>query len=422
MDKQATEQTSAISLSSSTKGGFFENAFVSQLRKITQGTLRIETPLDSFLLGNSSKDEIHAEIRITDKTFFRKACLGGSLGVSDSFANGDWTSPDLVMLFRLFLQNQEAMDGMEGGWATFLNKIARWSYAIGQKNTIKGSRKNIALHYDLGNDFYELMLDPTMTYSCGIFDSPETTLEEASLAKYDRIIDQLEIKPGHHLLEIGCGWGGFAQRIAERTQAKLTATTISERQYQYAADRIRKNGWEDRIRILKQDYRKLSGQFDRIVSIEMIEAVGHEYLPSYFAKISDLLSAQGAAMIQGITMPDHRYKQYLREVDYIRTRVFPGSCVPSASAMIAAAVKRSDLRPAALHDFGHHYAQTLREWRIRFKENEQKIAALGHDESFRRAWEYYLCYCEAGFEEGYTGDIHLLLAKPECKLARGFPK
>ncbi len=422
MDKQATEQTSAISLSSSTKGGFFENAFVSQLRKITQGTLRIETPLDSFLLGNSSKDEIHAEIRITDKTFFRKACLGGSLGVSDSFANGDWTSPDLVMLFRLFLQNQEAMDGMEGGWATFLNKIARWSYAIGQKNTVKGSRKNIALHYDLGNDFYELMLDPTMTYSCGIFDTPETTLEEASLAKYDRIIDQLEIKPGHHLLEIGCGWGGFAQRIAERTQAKLTATTISERQYQYAADRIRKNGWEDRIRILKQDYRKLSGQFDRIVSIEMIEAVGHEYLPSYFAKISDLLSAQGAAMIQGITMPDHRYKQYLREVDYIRTRVFPGSCVPSASAMIAAAVKRSDLRPAALHDFGHHYAQTLREWRIRFKENEKKIAALGHDESFRRAWEYYLCYCEAGFEEGYTGDIHLLLAKPECKLARGFPK
>jgi cyclopropane-fatty-acyl-phospholipid synthase len=422
MDKQATEQTSAISLSSSTKGGFFENAFVSQLRKITQGTLRIETPLDSFLLGDSSKDEIHAEIRITDKTFFRKACLGGSLGVSDSFANGDWTSPDLVMLFRLFLQNQEAMDGMEGGWATFLNKIARWSYAIGQKNTIKGSRKNIALHYDLGNDFYELMLDPTMTYSCGIFDTPETTLEEASLAKYDRIIDQLEIKPGHHLLEIGCGWGGFAQRIAERTQAKLTATTISERQYKYAVDRIRKNGWEDRIRILKQDYRKLSGQFDRIVSIEMIEAVGHEYLPSYFAKISDLLSVQGAAMIQGITMPDHRYKQYLREVDYIRTRVFPGSCVPSASAMIAAAVKRSDLRPAALHDFGHHYAQTLREWRIRFKENEKKIAALGHDESFRRAWEYYLCYCEAGFEEGYTGDIHLLLAKPECKLARGFPK
>ena len=422
MDKQTTERTSGLPIGFSPKRGFFENAFVSQLRKITKGTLQIDTPSDSLILGDSSKEGIHAKIRVSEKVFFRKACLGGSLGVADSFANGDWTSPDLVMLFRLFLQNQEAMDGMEGGWATFLNKVARWGYAIGQKNTIKGSRKNIALHYDLGNDFYELMLDPTMTYSCGIFATPESTLEEASIAKYDRIIEQLDIKPGHHLLEIGCGWGGFAHRLAERTEATLTATTISERQYKFAIERIHKNGWEERIRIVKQDYRNLSGKFDRIVSIEMIEAVGHEYLPAYFSKISDLLASDGAAMIQGITMPDHRYAQYLKEVDYIRTRVFPGSCVPSASAMIAAAVERSDLRPAALHDFGHHYARTLREWRLRFKENENKISSLGYNDSFRRAWEYYLCYCEAGFEEGYTGDVHLLLAKPECKLARGFPQ
>jgi cyclopropane-fatty-acyl-phospholipid synthase len=422
MDKQATERTSGLPIGFSPKRGFFENAFVSQLRKITKGALQIDTPSDSLILGDSSKEGIHAKIRVSEKVFFRKACLGGSLGVADSFANGDWTSPDLVMLFRLFLQNQEAMDGMEGGWATFLNKVARWGYAIGQKNTIKGSRKNIALHYDLGNDFYELMLDPTMTYSCGIFATPESTLEEASIAKYDRIIEQLDIKPGHHLLEIGCGWGGFAHRLAERTEATLTATTISERQYKFAVERIHKNGWEERIRIVKQDYRNLSGKFDRIVSIEMIEAVGHEYLPAYFSKISDLLASDGAAMIQGITMPDHRYAQYLKEVDYIRTRVFPGSCVPSASAMIAAAVERSDLRPAALHDFGHQYARTLREWRLRFKENENKISSLGYNDSFRRAWEYYLCYCEAGFEEGYTGDVHLLLAKPECKLARGFPQ
>jgi cyclopropane-fatty-acyl-phospholipid synthase len=422
MDKQTTERTSGLPIGFSPKRGFFENAFVSQLRKITKGTLQIDTPSDSLILGDSSKEGIHAKIRVSEKVFFRKACLGGSLGVADSFANGDWTSPDLVMLFRLFLQNQEAMDGMEGGWATFLNKVARWGYAIGQKNTIKGSRKNIALHYDLGNDFYELMLDPTMTYSCGIFATPESTLEEASIAKYDRIIEQLDIKPGHHLLEIGCGWGGFAHRLAERTEATLTATTISERQYKFAVERIHKNGWEERIRIVKQDYRNLSGKFDRIVSIEMIEAVGHEYLPAYFSKISDLLASDGAAMIQGITMPDHRYAQYLKEVDYIRTRVFPGSCVPSASAMIAAAVERSDLRPAALHDFGHQYARTLREWRLRFKENENKISSLGYNDSFRRAWEYYLCYCEAGFEEGYTGDVHLLLAKPECKLARGFPQ
>ena len=422
MNKQATERTSDLPIAVSSKKGFFENAFVSQLRKISRGVLQIETPTDSFLVGNPSKKGIHAKIRVTDKIFFRKACLGGSLGVADSFADGDWNSPDLVILFRLFLQNQEIMDEVESGLATFFNKIARWSYAIGKKNTINGSRKNIALHYDLGNDFYELMLDPTMTYSCGIFATTESTLEEASLAKYDRIIDQLEITPEHHVLEIGCGWGGFAHRLAERTKAKLTATTISENQHQYAVDRIRENGWEDRVSIVKQDYRNLSGEYDRIVSIEMIEAVGQEYLPSYFSKISDLLAPAGAALIQGITMPDHRYDQYLKEVDYIRTRVFPGSCVPSASAMIAAAVKQSDLRPASLHDFGYHYARTLREWRMRFKENEKEIAALGHDESFRRAWIYYLCYCEAGFEEGYTGDIHLLLAKPECKLARGFPK
>jgi cyclopropane-fatty-acyl-phospholipid synthase len=314
------------------------------------------------------------------------------------------------------------MDGMESGWASLLNRMARWSYMLSQKNTRKGSRKNIALHYDLGNDFYELMLDPTMTYSCGIFASVESTLEQASLAKYDRIIDQLDIQPHHQVLEIGCGWGGFAHRLAEKTEAKLTATTISDRQFEYAQNRIQKNGFEDRVSIIKKDYRDLVGQFDRIVSIEMIEAVGHEFLPAYFSKISDLLLPTGAAMIQGITMPDHRYTQYLKEVDYIRTRVFPGSCVPSASAMIAAAVKDSDLRPADLHDFGYHYSRTLREWRLRFLENENQIKKLGYDEHFRRAWLYYLSYCEAGFEEGYTGDIHLLLAKPECKLCRGFPQ
>ncbi|MFL2927038.1 MAG: SAM-dependent methyltransferase, partial [Opitutales bacterium] len=264
---------------------------------------------------------ISANIEVHNPAFFRKTCLGGSLGVADSYADGDWDTNDLVAVFRLFLQNQEVMDGMESGWASLLNRIARWGYLLSQKNTRKGSRKNIALHYDLGNDFYELMLDPTMTYSCGIFNSPECTLQEASLAKYDRIIDQLDIQPHHHVLEIGCGWGGFAHRLAERTEAKLTATTISNRQFEYAQDRIQKADFHDRISIVKQDYRDLTGHFDRVVSIEMIEAVGHEFLPTYFSQISDLLVSDGAAMIQGITMPDHRYTQYLKEVDYIRTRV-----------------------------------------------------------------------------------------------------
>jgi cyclopropane-fatty-acyl-phospholipid synthase len=422
MNNQPVEQTSQFTLSENGNAGFWERTLLGQLKKIDQGSLSIKMGKRQLTLGTPSGNHISVDIEITNKSFFRKTCLGGSLGVADSYADGDWETKDLVGVFRLFLQNQDVMDGMESGWASLLNRMARWSYMLSQKNTRKGSRKNIALHYDLGNDFYELMLDPTMTYSCGIFASAESTLEQASLAKYDRIIEQLDIQPHHQVLEIGCGWGGFAHRLAEKTEAKLTATTISDRQFEYAQNRIQKNGFEDRVSIIKKDYRDLVGQFDRIVSIEMIEAVGHEFLPAYFSKISDLLLPTGAAMIQGITMPDHRYTQYLKEVDYIRTRVFPGSCVPSASAMIAAAVKDSDLRPADLHDFGYHYSRTLREWRLRFLENENQIKKLGYDEHFRRAWLYYLSYCEAGFEEGYTGDIHLLLAKPECKLCRGFPQ
>lgn len=420
MSNSSTKQESNLSLSKSNTNGFWGNLFINQIKKIDQGSLSIISEKETKIFGKPETQKISAEIRINNPVFYRKACLGGSLGVADSYAEGDWDTPDLVNVFRLFLQNQDVMDGMEGGWASLLNKFARWAYVFGQKNTRKGSRKNIALHYDLGNDFYELMLDPTMTYSCGYFKSPESTLEEASIAKYDRIIDQLEIQDHHHVLEIGCGWGGFANRLAERTKAKLTATTISDRQFEYAENRIQKNGFSDRVSIIKKDYRDLVGSFDRVVSIEMIEAVGHEFLPEYFSKISQLLVSNGAALIQGITMPDHRYHQYLKEVDYIRTRVFPGSCVPSASAMIQAAVKNSNLRPANLYDFGYHYSRTLREWRLRFLENEEKIKKLGYNDHFRRAWIYYLCYCEAGFEEGYTGDIHLLLAKPECMLGRGF--
>ena len=422
MNENPANQESTLSKSRDKPAGFWERTLLRQLTKIDTGCLTVKLGDQNHQIGTSSKGNISANIEVHNRAFFRKTCLGGSLGVADSYADGDWDTKDLVAVFRLFLQNQDVMDGMEGGWASLLNRVARWTYMLSQKNTRKGSRKNIALHYDLGNDFYELMLDPTMTYSCGIFASAESTLEQASLAKYDRIIDQLDIQPHHHVLEIGCGWGGFAHRLAEKTEAKLTATTISDRQFEYAQNRIQKNGFEDRVSIIKKDYRDLVGQFDRIVSIEMIEAVGHEFLPSYFSQISDLLLPDGAAMIQGITMPDHRYTQYLKEVDYIRTRVFPGSCVPSASAMIAAAVKDSDLRPADLHDFGYHYSRTLREWRLRFLENENQIKKLGYDEHFRRAWLYYLSYCEAGFEEGYTGDIHLLLAKPECKLCRGFPQ
>jgi cyclopropane-fatty-acyl-phospholipid synthase len=401
------------------KFGFFESLLIGQLQKIKTGSLIMHHAGREHRFG-SSDDQAFIEFEVDNPSFFRKACLGGSLGVADSYAAGDWQTNNLVGFFRLFLQNLEVMDNMEGGWAALLNKVARWGYLFGQKNTVKGSRRNIALHYDLGNDFYELMLDSTMTYSCGIFASADTTLEEASLAKYDRIIAQLDIKEGQTVLEIGCGWGGFAKRLLDTTGAIWTGTTISKEQHAYARKVIDQSGHADRANLLMDDYRTLSGSYDRIVSIEMIEAVGHEYLPTYFSKISDLLATDGAAMVQAITMPDHRYNQYLKEVDYIRTRVFPGSCVPSISAMVSAVAKKSDLRPTGIHDIGYHYARTLREWRLRFLENEGPIKSLGYDDAFRRAWIYYLCYCEAGFEEGYTGDIHLLLTKPNATVGKGF--
>jgi len=403
------------------KARFFESLLIGQLEKIEKGSLVMRHAGTEQRFGlTDEKNPI--ELDVINPAFFRKACLGGSLGVADSYASGEWHTTDLVGFFRIFLQNLEVLDQMEGGWAALLNKFARWGYLLGQKNTVKGSRRNIALHYDLGNDFYELMLDPTMTYSCGIFASEQTSLEEASLAKYDRIIEQLDIKEGQTVLEIGCGWGGFAKRLLDTTGAIWTGTTISKEQHAYARKVIDQSGHADRANLLMDDYRTLSGSHDRIVSIEMIEAVGHEYLPTFFSKISDLLCPDGAALVQAITMPDHRYDLYLKEVDYIRTRVFPGSCVPSISAMTSAVAKKSDLRPTGVYDIGYHYARTLREWRLRFLENEDSIKSLGYDDAFRRAWIYYLCYCEAGFEEGYTGDIHLLLTKPGCNLGKGFPQ
>ena len=389
------------------------------LKKLNVGYLEITSTTGELLRFGNYNDKLKADLKIKSPALSYNLIKGGSVGLAECYMKNEFETSNLSNLIELAARNINIIHKFAGILdLKFLNFIKNKFI----KNTKSRSKENIAKHYDLGNDFYELMLDPTMTYSCGIFNSPECTLEEASLAKYDRIIDQLDIQPHHHVLEIGCGWGGFAHRLAERTEAKLTATTISERQYEYAQNRIQKAGFHDRISIVKQDYRDLTGHFDRVVSIEMIEAVGHEFLPTYFSQISDLLVSDGAAMIQGITMPDHRYTQYLKEVDYIRTRVFPGSCVPSASAMIEAAVRKSDLRPADLHDFGYHYSRTLREWRMRFLENEEEIKKLGYDDHFRRAWLYYLCYCEAGFEEGYTGDIHLLLAKPASKLSRGFPQ
>ena len=420
MIDQSHTQNPPAELMEKKKMGVFESILHRRFNRIEKGQLKIYSSAGLTTYGDCSAGEPEACIEVRNQDFFRKACLGGNLGVADSHADGDWDSPDLVALFTLLLRNMRVLDSMERGITSILGRIALWTYQLTMRNTPDGSRRNISLHYDLGNEFFQLMLDSTMTYSCGIFESENTTLEEASLAKYDRILDQLEVTAGTHILEIGCGWGGFAIRAAEKYGCKVTALTISQRQFEFAQKRVREAGLSDRVEIVLKDYRHIQGEYDRVVSIEMVEAVGHNYLPVYFSRISELLRDDGAAMIQAITMPDYRYEGYLKRVDYIRSRVFPGSCVPSVSALVEAAVEDSDLRPARLEDFGYQYKRTLQEWRNRFIQNKDAVQSLGHTDRFIRDWEYYLCYCEAGFSEGYTSDVHLLLTKPACRIARGF--
>jgi cyclopropane-fatty-acyl-phospholipid synthase len=367
-----------------------------------------------FGTANAAADE-RVHLMVHDSRFYRRVALGGSLGAAESYIRGEWSTPDLTALLRLFVRNMPAADEMEGGLARVTAPLARLWHRL-RSNSRVGSRKNIHAHYDLGNDFFDLFLDETMTYSCGIFESPEATMVEASRTKLDRICRKLDLRPDDHVLEIGTGWGSFAIHAAQHYGCRVTTTTISREQWELAGRRIREAGLEHRIDLKLQDYRDLEGTYDMLVSIEMIEAVGHEYLGSFFRRCSDLLKPHGRMVLQAITMPDQRYDQYRRSVDFIQRYVFPGSCVPSVAAMLKANAQASDLKLTHLEDFGVHYATTLRRWRDAFFERIDDVRAQGYPESFIRLWEYYLCYCEAGFAERYIGTVHMTLHKPGCRL------
>ncbi|UCD78857.1 MAG: class I SAM-dependent methyltransferase, partial [Desulfobacterales bacterium] len=288
-------------------------------------------------------------------------------------------------------------------------------YHYVRKNTKAGSRKNIMAHYDLGNDFYALFLDETMTYSCGIFANESSTLREASAAKYDRICRKLQLAAGDRVLEIGTGWGGFALHAARNYGVQVTTTTISEEQHRFGQNRIKDAGLEERVTILKKDYRDLGGTFDKLVSIEMIEAVGHQYLTAFFRTCSRLLKDDGMMALQAITIGDQIFNRHKRSVDFIKRYIFPGSCIPSIAAIGSAVARATDLRLVHLEDITPHYARTLREWRRRFFANIDKVRALGFSDTFIRMWEYYLCYCEGGFSERYIGDVQMIFVKPLCR-------
>ncbi|MGB0712811.1 MAG: class I SAM-dependent methyltransferase [Gammaproteobacteria bacterium] len=393
--------------------GYAARLFRDQMRErlsgLQGGALRILDSWGGFHIGEKGAAP-GATLHIHDPRFYIAVALGGSLGAARAYRDGLWDSDDLTGVFRLLVRNADLIDSMDSGLARVAAAVDRvWHKA--RANTRSGSADNIEAHYDLGNDFFALWLDPTMTYSAGIFEGPHEDMELASIAKLDRICTKLRLGPRDHVVEIGTGWGSFAIHAAGSYGCRVTTTTISREQKALAEARIAAAGLSDRVTVLLRDYRDMEGEFDALVSIEMIEAVGHEFLPGYFQSLSRLLKPTGRACIQAITMPDSRYPQYLKATDFIQRFIFPGSCVPSFGA-IQSAVGRCDLKTVHVEDIGPHYATTLRLWREQFNRVRGQVREMGYDAGFVRLWDYYLSYCEAGFEERYLGDLQLVLHKP----------
>ncbi len=351
-----------------------------------------------------------ARVEVASPRFWR-ALLRGSMGLAESYRDGAWTTPDLVAVVRVAALNAPEIDAVRQRFGFVLRPLKRVAGAV-SRPTVSRSRRQIAAHYDLGNDLFALFLDETMMYSCALFESPSATLHEASLAKLEHVCTKLDLGPDDHLLEIGTGWGGLAVHAASRFGCRVTTTTISREQHDYAVERIRAAGLADRVTVLMRDYRELEGSFDKLVSIEMIEAVGWQYFDTFFSKCSDLLTSEGAMLLQAITMDDRAYEVEKASKSFINTYIFPGGCLPSLQAVSSSVARRTDLRAVHLEDISGHYAETLRHWRERFAANVDRAAELGYDQPFRRLWEFYLCYCEAGFLERRIADVQLMLAKP----------
>ena len=352
-----------------------------------------------------------AEIDVHDLHFWRMMATGGSVGAAEAYMAELWDTPDLVAAIRVLAASRDAMADMEKGAARLYAGLLKIAHRM-NRNSLAGSRRNIAAHYDLGNAFFAEWLDARMQYSSGIFAAPDDSLEQAQEAKLARIAERLALGPDDHLLEIGTGWGGLAIYMAETTGCRVTTTTISKEQHAHAVEAVAEAGLTDRIEVLLKDYRDLDGTYDKLVSVEMIEAVGADYLDTYLNTIQSRLKPDGLALIQAITIEDFRYADALKSVDFIKRYIFPGSFIPSVSAIAGSMARATDLGLIELFDFGESYARTLRAWRERFEAGWARIAPMGFDETFRRRWRFYLAYCEGGFMERAISDVHLLLARP----------
>lgn len=387
------------------------------LQQLGKGHLVVSYQGATHHFGQSATEtDLHARIDIHHSRALLRTITGGSIGSGEAYMFGEWTSPDVSKVVQLFFRNIEILDSLEKGFAsvsTIISRVLHWL----NRNTLNQAKKNISAHYDLGNDFFKTFLDPTMMYSSAIFARDDMRLEEASLAKLDRICKKLDLQPQDHLIEIGTGWGGMAIYAAKHYGCKVTTATISEQQYHYVTQKIKEKGLEDRVNVLLQDYRTLEGKFDKLVSIEMIEAVGHQYLDTYFRKCSELVKPDGLMLLQAITIKDQRYEYARDSSDFIKKYIFPGGFLPSVAVINHTVRKTTDLQMVHMEQFGQSYAQTLNHWRKRFTENLIKIESLGYSPEFIKMWEFYLASCEGGFKEHTINCAQMLFEKPDYRKA-----
>ncbi|MES2623720.1 MAG: cyclopropane-fatty-acyl-phospholipid synthase family protein [Pseudomonadota bacterium] len=411
--------TDSGAIKSAPTSTFLENlarrALFRLFEELTVGCLVIEETGRTYQFGQDrAQARIHATIHVQNPAAWLALLRNGTVGAGESYMFGYWDTPDLLQVIRLFVLNMHTVANINSRRNYWYKLASRVFYSM-RRNSHRQARVNIAAHYDLGNDFFRLFLDSSMAYSSGIFKDRAATLEQASIAKFQHICERLQLCSKDHLLEIGTGWGGLAIYAAKNFGCRVTTTTLSHEQYVYAADWIAREGLGDRITLLERDYRDLTGTYDKLVSVEMIEAVGHEYYSEYFRKCSMLLKPDGLLLIQAITISDQRYEASLTNTDFIKRYIFPGGQLPSNSIIMSNIAGATDMQVIGLEDITMDYAMTLRLWRERFNNHLAEVRTLGCDESFIRMWRFYLCFCEGGFLERVIHTGQFLAAKPDFR-------
>ncbi len=383
------------------------------------GRVNVNNAGDNTMFGELGPDRLQVNVAVSNPVFYRKLLVGGTIGSAESYIDNDWGCDNLTDLIRIMIRNMDSVTKMEKRWSRLRSAFHRFRHQ-GRKNTVEGSRRNIHEHYDLGNKFYQLFLDPTLNYSAGIFDESisdqffpdaQSPMHAASLVKMRHICERLQLKPGQRVVEIGTGWGALAIHMAKHYAVHVTTTTISQEQYRHAVAAVKANGLEDQVTVLQKDYRDLDGKFDRLVSVEMIEAVGHQFLDTYFAKCDSLLKDDGAMLIQAIAISEQNYEAYRKGVDFIRAYIFPGGCLPSISSINQSIGRATAMRVIGLEDISQDYASTLQHWRVAFMKCLPEVRQLGFDDAFIRLWHFYLCYCEAAFAERRCNSLQVMFAK-----------